>query len=284
MKRIIILILCLLLNQSIFTEETLIQEKEIIENFLNNNVPGFQLSYRDFFNLLIHENISVYLHGGAIRDLLSEPQKKPNDIDFIYSCSKEELIEILRIYGFRPVGRPDGKVIFIGSLDSNFLEAYSEPLENRNNPYLQDFTVNSVLYDLKNKKFIKGSKERINDIKNNRLRIEASDWDRWITQDNVYTPHYKIFRFFKMIGKGYCYQLNFERYMKKKIEELSKNPEEFKEYVLMYLSTHFSSLNELKHGAKTLMGEKWCYDNIEKYCQEILIKSKESEAQLRILN
>lgn len=278
-KKNFLIFFFIIIFNSIFSNEFQ-KESLIIENFLTQKISGMPISYRDFFDILIYENIPVYLHGGPIRDLLSEPSKQPRDVDFVYSCSREKISKVLKKYGFKPIGRPNSKVIMIGNLQESFLEGYSNTVSDLNNVYLQEFSVNSVLYDLERKTFSKRFQEKLKDIKDKRLRLLTNNWDRWITHNNTCTPHYKIFRFFKMISKGYSYHINFEYYMKKKTEELSINKEEFKEYLLMYLGTHYSLLHEIKYGAKAIMGEKWCLENIEKITDEIYLKSIESDSEL----
>lgn len=233
------------------------KEGEKIEKFLKKTVPGLDVSYREVFDTIIAEGHRVYLKGGVIRDLVIDPDSEPNDVDFGFSCTQEELKTILTKNRWQYTSLPDYPVITIGDRDGAFLEGLPKRFTVATNENQLEFTVNNIFYSVNDRKFIMDYELGIKDLLDRRLRVLAKDWDKWLIGDSRHV-YYKIFRFWKMVGKGYIYQSDFEEFIREKtLIALNEDGEFFREEIFAYFSSHFHAFDEVSAGARIIMGDDW---------------------------
>ena len=230
---------------------------DIIEAYLQNQAPGLSITYRDVFNAIIAEGHNAYIIGGAVRDLLSGRDIEPRDVDFAYTCTKEELKAILMKYRIMFIAIPNRKVIQIGGMEGPGMDAMpmiSEQFENMN---LTEFSLNSIYYDCKNRILLTASGIDFQDVEYGRLRILSDDWNKWMSDNK------KIIRFWKMVGRGFLYTVEMEQFVREKTLELMRSEGDvFLEIVIQDLGEHYERYEEIARGCELVMGYDWCNKNI----------------------
>lgn len=240
-----------------------------VEAFLQKTVPGLSVSYAEVLETIVSEGHEITLIGGALRDLLLDEPLYPNDVDFIYSCTADELEAILIRHGWGYTRLPDSHLIQIGNLDGHFLQGvptiYSDP-EDVNQ---QDFTVNQLAYDLKTHRFLERSQEGFRDLKDKKLRILSKEWKKWLIGNPARNRRDKIFRFWRMVSKGYTYSVEFERFIQEETLALQKEEPEFLiVQFIKYFSSHLESYDEALAGCKVIMGREWSEKNLMSLYEE----------------
>lgn len=231
---------------------------EIIEEFLTRPVPGLDVSYREFFDTMINDGFQVYLMGGVLRDLLSNPKQEVNDIDFNFLAPKEELVAFMKKHRWQYTTLPNSAIVTIGDNDGNqhTLEGRSTTLEYMKDDNNYEFTVNEIFYNLKDRTFLPNYENSREDIRNKRLRISAQDWKVWFRAS---MPYKKVLRFWKMTGKGYIYPVEVENYVRNLVQEAMKNDADaFNKEIVKYIGTHYSGFEDVVRGCKNTMGQEWC--------------------------
>ncbi len=239
-------------------------EIETIEQFLTRQAPGLDISYREFFDALIEEGIEVQINGGAIRDLLSDPEIEPRDVDFVFSASREKMVEIVAKHHWKYTALPKGQYrVIIGDKSAQFLEGVNDKTTDAAYPEKLDFTVNGIFYDLVKKKFNPDMDERIQDLKNKRIRVLSADWDKWLLDGHDNINYVKVFRFWKMVGKGFIYRTDFEQYLQSVVvDAMEKDQDAFLGKLVYYISGHYPAYDEIARGCIAVMGYEWYAENM----------------------
>lgn len=250
------------------------QKVEIIETFFQTTVPGLDVSYRDVFNTLIEEGQDIYVKGGLIRDLLSPNPQRPHDVDFVFSGTKEDILAVVNKYQWQHTTQPDYSLITIGDYKSICLEGVSKSGYLPTNDNQLEFTINNIFYHVNSRSFVTNSKESFEDLDYSRLRVRAEDWKEWLYGSHGSYRYAKLFRVWKMIGKGYIYQIDFESFIKKETLTAQKDDcELFNEELLKYLSNHYESFDDIARGALAVMGGEWQAEYVLTLQQEAEKKS-----------
>ncbi|MEC7839380.1 MAG: hypothetical protein VX777_05025 [Chlamydiota bacterium] len=261
------------------------REVEITEKFLQRQVPGLSVSYRDVFNAIISEGHQLYIKGGFFRDLLSEDYVEPNDIDFGYSCSKEQLIEIIDKHQWKYTVIPNSKRVIIGEGNGQFLEGVQQEIFKPTDINQVEYTVNTIFYDVNARRFLEEHKVGIEDLEIKRLNVLSDDLKTWLYISSKSHPFQRIFRFWRMVGKGYSYSINLEKFIKNEIaNHLEESPEHFQEEVIDFASTHFHSFDELVRGCSAIMGYEWCQKHLIPFKDEAEARSLEEERRIENLS
>jgi len=257
------------------------REVEITEKFLQRQVPGLEVTYREVFNAIIKEGHSVYMKGGFFRDLLDDEPKEPTDVDFGFSCSREELINIIEKYKWKYIAIPGSIRLIIGDSKGQFLEGVQLEIFKPKDKNKLEYTVNSIFYDVNARQFIKEFAIGIEDLKIKKLRVVSDDWKSWLYFCGSDHHYDKIFRFWRMVGKRYAYQISLENLFKEEITKvLNENPDEFQKELLYYASKHFYCYDELVRGCNAIMGREWCELHLELFYAKIEEKKIEMEIRL----
>lgn len=235
-----------------------------IEKYLENNLPGSNQTYRDVLNIIIAEGHNVWLTGGAVRDLLGDTLERPKDIDFNYDCSPDELEQILIENNVLYKRIPGTIAIHIGYRDGLHMEGVESRYAFHAKDSKLEFTVNTIFYHANTSTFEPRFKDGINDLKEKKLAVKEKDLDEWLYPDldPLDEPSYKIFRFWKMRGKGYQGDSHLERFIiMETVKSFNRNPKLFKKTLLAYLGRHFSSFDQIRTGCSLTMGSAWCRQN-----------------------
>lgn len=230
---------------------------ETIEKFLENRVPGLDASYREVFDAIIAEGHQVYLKGGVIRDLILSPGTRANDVDFGFSCTEEELIEILVKNHWQYTALPDYPVITIGDIRGVFMEGLPKRFTITEDENELEFTVNNIFYSVADQQFIMDYQTGLKDLLDRRIRVISNDWEGWLYGKD-FDRYSKIFRFWKMVGKGFIYRADFEDFIRSKtFKALEEDETLFREELFEYFSDHMHAYDEVSAGARAIMGEEW---------------------------
>lgn len=233
-----------------------------IEEYLYTNVPGMDITYRDVFNMIISEGYNVWLTGGAIRDLL-QASTTLNDLDFTFDCSIEKLEEILIKNDVIYTKIPNYLVINIGTREGVAMEGIESSYAIHAKDEEREFTINNIYYHINTATFEPEFKKGIKDLQEKKLAVKAKNLSEWLYGGQSERP-IKIFRYWKMLGKGFSPTPELERFMAYEcVKAYKKDPEEFKEQLLKYIGGHFSSFEQVKKGCMRTMGSKWTRDNFE---------------------
>lgn len=236
---------------------------EVLEAFLQEKVPGLDATYRDVFDVFIAEGHEIYLQGGVIRDLFSSTTNYPHDVDFIFSGTVEEMEAIVTQKKWIYTSMPGYSHITIGDDKGALMEGTMMGKYFPTNQNQLDFTVNNIIYHLNSKSFIFNCKEGFEDLENKRLRILASDWKEWLYGSLGNVRYAKLFRVWKMIGKGYIYSTQFEQFIKNEtLIALESDGDRFNEELQGYLGRHFEAFGDIETGCRVMMGDKWTAEHL----------------------
>lgn len=245
-------------------------QTEKIEIYLQRFVPGLSVTYSEVIDTMIAEGHHVYLRGGIIRDLLSITTSEPNDVDLDYTGKVEELIAICEKNHWRYTHFPKRQIVIIGDYRYGSIDAMPVRSDEESaGDAALEFTINNIFYHCNTRSFLRGSEIGLQDISFDRLNIIANDWNAWLYQPSSH-PYYKIFRFWKMVGKGYVYSTELQKFFYQETSKIIKKDEDgFKRDISHYLSGHLYSFDDVYHGAIAIMGYHWAQENVFKVKGEV---------------
>ncbi|NGX43556.1 MAG: hypothetical protein K940chlam7_01854 [Chlamydiae bacterium] len=255
-----------------------VEQVEKIEAYLQNTVSGLTVSYREVLDALVASGLQVFIKGGGIRDLLSLTASDPHDLDIVVTGTMEDLISTLNNTCWRYTHLPGGRVVYIGDHRNHPIEVF--PLNGvpvAGNENFLEFTINDILYDCNAKRFFYGFEIGFEDLRHDRLNIVAKDWSQWLYRDKGWDYH-KIFRFWKMVGKGYVFSTELANFFyNETMRVLRENPEKFQRNLLVYLGSHYHCFDDLYHGSVAAMGYDWAQQNVLSLREGVEKKSKDIE-------
>lgn len=255
---------------------------QLIEGYLKTNVPGLSVTYLDVLDAIAAEGYDVYIKGGLIRDLIQDDGKQPIDVDFSFSCTADQLEALLVKHQWHYTRLPGYDFVDIGDRNGLYLEGTPLCWTLVDNEYKLDFTVNNILYHYNTKKFIDHSDIGINDVKNRKLNVIANDWKKWLyAGDPEEKCGTKIFRFWKMVAKGYIYTIELENLIySETLTRQQQKPELFRTELIDYLSCHYRNFEEVVRGARLIMGNEWVEETIIPLEEEIIKKEQSLKKEL----
>jgi len=246
-----------------------------IEMFLQRTVPGLSVSYAEVFQVMIAKGYNIYLIGGTIRDLLLDDPVPPNDVDFVYSCTSDELEALLIEQQWFYTRLPSKTLFEIGDLNGQYLQGVRETSSFSDDVNQKDFTVNQMIYDVKNHCFLEKSRQGFIDLKSKQLRVPSADWKKWIFDNSPKKRIDKIFRFWKMVAKGYSYSSEFEEFIRNETLFMEENEPEFlRAELIRYFSGHIENYEEAVIGCKIIMGREWCETNFMSLYNEFQLQNR----------
>src|SRR5690606_40124502 len=136
------------------------------------------------------EGHDVYLRGGVLRDLLSNSPSEPNDIDFDYTGSLEDLLHILDKHQWTYTHLPERQIVIIGDHRSCSMDALPVYIAIDSGEDSLEFTVNNIFYHCNTKTFLRGSEIGLRDLEYGRINILNEDWHKWLYNGNAH-EYYK---------------------------------------------------------------------------------------------
>ncbi len=241
-----------------------VANSEKIEAYLQKMVPGLNVSYRQLIDILIAEGFHVYLRGGAVRDVLSLSMIEPNDVDLDYTGEVEDLIAICQKHHWQYTHFPNRKIVTIGDPLKGGIDAMPVRWdEETDNEASLEFTINNIFYHCNTHSFLKSSEVGLQDLIYDRIHILTNNWEAWLYQPGIH-PYYKIFRFWKMVGKGYVFSNRLQEFFSSETERIiAQDPKGWEKDLNEHLSTHFYSYNDIFHGAVAIMGYDWAVEHLQ---------------------
>lgn len=137
---------------------------------LNLSQNRFFKLFKIISDVAAKENLSVYVVGGFVRDLLLQPQKKINDIDFVTEGSGIELanaiakalnpnlkVSVFKTYGTAMFKYNDIELEFVGARKESYSENSRNPLVEtgsiEDDQKRRDFTINAMAISLNKNNF-----------------------------------------------------------------------------------------------------------------------------------
>lgn len=179
---------------------------------------------KNIIDKLTYEGYKPYIFGGAVRDYLLD--LKPNDFDILVDGKTIDIYTLLGNIGKIKTKKSQyqGKDIDIKSIKiklpnnkSMDIVPYQEYSSTINHPINQgDFTINSILYEPKEKKIIDITGKGLDDIKQRIIRFNGCPEGR-IEEDNIRCL--RGIRFHKKIkGSKFDYDTRIE--IKKNIKDV----------------------------------------------------------------
>ncbi|CRX38599.1 hypothetical protein [Estrella lausannensis] len=253
-------------HDGVTTEEILLAQR--IEGYLYTRVPGMNITYRDVFNLVMNEGYNVWLTGGAIRDLILSDNPQLNDLDFSFDCTIEQLEEILTRNEVLYTKIPNYLVINIGTREGVAMEGIESAYAIHARDEEREFTVNNIYYHVNTATFEPEFKKGIQDLNDRKLAVKAKNLSEWLYGGQSERP-IKIFRYWKMLGKGFSASPELERFMAYEcVKAFKKDPEAFRHHLLQYIGSHFSSFDQVRRGCMRTMGSRWTRENFEVFYEQ----------------
>jgi len=156
-------------------------------------------TFGEIVDILLAADIKVFLHGGIVRDLLTNTRS--TDIDIVFDVGVPRIKEICEREGwpcaqvmvqeqYINFGQDKGISLEGGSIRQSFIV----PI------HYHEATVNDLSYDMSNQILVDFSGYGLVDVLEHRLRITPHPkyWPRWAADDFK-----KPLRFFKLIQKGF---------------------------------------------------------------------------------
>ena len=244
-------------------KENINEQVEKIESYLKRNVPGLSATYREVIDALIEDGSHVYLLGGIVRDLLSAAASEPNDVDLQFTGPVENLIKICEKNHWRYTHSQGKNYITIGDYKLGSIGALFIPKKKSSaGDSVLEFTINNIFYYCNTNSFLQGSEIGLEDLNGDRLQIISDDLNAWLFLSSSH-PYDKIFRFWKMVGKGYIYSVKLQNFFYDETSKLLKgDPEGFKKNMINYLGGHFYSFDDVYRGSVAIMGYDWAQENV----------------------
>lgn len=228
------------------------------DQFFSKQVPGLTISYNDVFEIFSNNGIDVYINGGVIRDILCMKFEKVMDVDFSFTGTIENLVEIARNNFWQYSKRPDFPVIQIGDRKGCCLQGISTeytihaPIESI------DFCINHIIYHFNTKKIIDRTGKGFNAVLNKRLDIPIDDKEKWFLCEVVGFVYGKIFRGWKMLGRGFLMEYSLQSFLCSKTNVcFMENETQFLKYMCIYLGRDYDDYESYKKGCMLIMGEEW---------------------------
>ncbi|CDR33465.1 hypothetical protein [Criblamydia sequanensis] len=265
------------IRESVISDQYEISDSDLIitiESFLQNSVPGMDATYRQVIDILIDEGQNVWISGGILRDLLGSHPDKPHDLDFSFSGNPEEIQKIADKNGWLYTFFPGSKTITIGDRNGIFMEGLPKAFSVDRKDESEEFTINTIYYNCNKSCFLPESKIGLADLKKRILRIKTNRWYDWLFSGEE--KYNKIFRFWKMAGKGYFFSKELESFIANEAEKAwRKDRKLFSKQMLEYLGSHYSSFDQVETGCRLVMGETWTKAAVSKLRKKAFKKDKE---------
>lgn len=236
----------------------ILSRQKFIENFFQNLVPGLNTTYQHVFDAFLKEGIDVYISGGAIRDLLNLRSSRIFDIDFSFTGKIEKIVEIVQRNHWKFSKRPDFPVIQIGDRKECCLQGISVKYTLKAPIESLEFCLNNVIYHYNTKEIIDRTGKGLKAILSQKLNIPIEDKGKWLACDSLGSVYNKIFRFWKMIGRGFVPDASLHSFLYSKSKDnLEQDREKFLQDMTSYLGRDYGDFDSYARGCALLMGIKW---------------------------
>jgi hypothetical protein len=253
------------LPKTVFSSRSL-----LIDSFFNNTLPGVGISYHEVFQVFVNAGINVYISGGCIRDLLLQRERSVIDIDFSFDCDENKMMNIAAKHQWLYAKREDFPVIIIGERKKCCMQGISTKFTIDAPLQANEFPINSIYYHYNNKQLIDKTDRGFEDLFQMLIKIPMKEHEKWLQGDLMGPGYHKIFRFWKMLGRGFIPDAATQTFLMKKTEEFFKeNKSQFLEQVISCIGIDYDDKLSFFKGAGMLMGKKWDNEVLKPLEQEI---------------
>lgn len=157
------------------------------------------ITYKTFIDRLFQITDEVYILGGFVRDSFYNKQTK--DLDLTFKTTREDIVSLCDKYKYNCDKFYDrwNHQIFAEDIEGN----YNKHIFNQGSLQLE-FTVNSLIYDVRNKILLTHHPNTLDDLVNKKIRlpVRLQLFDMW-ADESRYNKLIKPLRYFKLIIKGF---------------------------------------------------------------------------------
>lgn len=194
-----------------------------INSLLIKKLPNIDSTYNEMFDELYKISKKIFIVGGAIRD--SFLNRKPKDIDISFDSTYKDVIKLCKKneWACPEVYERGFPYVVFGTKKGKTLEATykSSPVFDKKN-IERDYTINNMVYDIKNKILIDITGNGLNDILNKKIRIPVpkSQYLKWANERWKHP-----LRYFKLIQNG-----------------LTPYDNDTEKFIINYIESHFESI------------------------------------------
>jgi hypothetical protein len=189
-----------------------------IKKILGGTLPNINSSYDNMMNELFTISNNIYIVGGAIRD--SFLNKKPKDIDLTFNSNYKSVVDLCKKneWPCPEIYEKGFPYVVFGVQKGQTLEgAYKSSSIFEKGNTMRDYTVNNMVYDIKNNILIDLTRMGLEDILNKKIRIPIPN-DRYNDWAQQRWKH--PLRYFKLINTGLTpYDKNTELFIINYIEK-----------------------------------------------------------------
>ena len=134
-----------------------------------------------------------------------------------------------------------------------------------------EFCLNSVFYHWNTKSLIDPTSKGCEDILNGKLSIPLDNKKEWLFGDGLGFRYSKIFRFWKLIGRGYIPEASAQVFLIDAAKKgLENNKNEFLMELARYLGRDYNDFESYSQGCSVVMGKQWRDEVIQPMLDEIL--------------
>eukprot|EP01094_Clydonella_sp_ATCC50884_P025805 TRINITY_DN6912_c0_g1_i1.p1 TRINITY_DN6912_c0_g1~~TRINITY_DN6912_c0_g1_i1.p1 ORF type:complete len:545 (+),score=184.50 TRINITY_DN6912_c0_g1_i1:79-1713(+) len=197
---------------------------------LTRHVEGLEewgVRFIDIFNIIIQQNQRAFVYGGFLRDLFTTGSLS-DDIDVLFTCSCEALVEVCKArgwpyylkkhpdtgefrYDFIAIGKKGAKGKFSGHVYGTGCEG--------------DFALNTLIYDVQGKHLVDPTGYGCSDAAHGILRFPfcftRNQWDEGVDTDRLLGM--RLLRFFNFAARGYVpVSPTFRNFMVRRLRELAE--------------------------------------------------------------
>lgn len=188
----------------------------VIGQILQTVIPEIGVTYQTIINEFLGQSwpISIFLHGGLLRDIMTSTVG--NDVDITFSCSHYEMQQICEEKGWKSEIREDIPYWVVGGA-SHFetkLEGFPLSFNGLAPFHVQDFASNTIYYDCKNNIIIDRYGKGVDAALRNQISLPVyskEDWEQWKNCDFV--PGVKMYRFYKFVCRGFGYDIEEAKFI-----------------------------------------------------------------------
>jgi len=192
----------------------------VIGQILQTVIPEIGVTYQTIIDEFLGQSwpISIFLHGGLLRDIMTSVVG--NDVDITFSCSHYEMKTICDDRGWKSEIREDIPYWVVGGA-SHFetkLEGFPLSFNGLAPFHVQDFASNTIYYDCKNNIIIDRYGKGVDAALRNQITLPVyskEDWEQWKNCDFV--PGVKMYRFYKFVVRGFGYDIEEAKFVQASI-------------------------------------------------------------------
>jgi len=246
----------------------------VIGQILQTVIPEIGVTYQTIINEFLGQSwpISIFLHGGLLRDIMTSTVG--NDVDITFSCSHYEMQQICEEKGWKSEIREDIPYWVVGGA-SHFetkLEGFPLSFNGLAPFHVQDFASNTIYYDCKNNIIIDRYGKGVDAALRNQISLPVyskEDWEQWKNCDFV--PGVKMYRFYKFVCRGFGYDIEEAKFIQGAIAGYVAEDQE------AAVKSCYHALRELARGQDSYKAAVMYKEKLKRKVIEIYVRTYNAE-------